>query len=287
MRTLDLAKMTDDSFTPKVGVQYDINDDQMVYASASKGFRPGGAQPPVDPTFCGADLATLGLAASPRSYESDSLWSYEVGAKGALADHRVLVDLNAYYVKWKNIQQSVNLPTCSFSFVDNLGEATAKGVDLSLSVKATDWLRVGVNVGYNDTTYDETVLGGAGVLLHEAGDRIGGPQWTGSAFAEAEWPVRDGIDGYARADYTFQSSGVAPNPSAFGFDPGLPGLPSSDYLTIRAGARFDRYDVSAFVNNVFNANEPLSRSNDGVGSLVYYTETYRPRTFGLTATYRY
>ena len=53
----------------------------MVYGTIAKGFRPGGAQAPVDPNFCASDLATLGLTASPRDYDSDSLWSYELGSK--------------------------------------------------------------------------------------------------------------------------------------------------------------------------------------------------------------
>lgn len=49
----------------------------------------------------------------------------------------------------------------------------------------------------------------------------------------------------------------------------------------------DGVDISAFVNNVTNSRDPLSRSHDGIGSPLYYVETYRPRTIGLTARYNY
>ena len=92
---------------------------------------------------------------------------------------------------------------------------------------------------------------------------------------------------YGRADYSFQSKGYTPNPNAFGYDPGLPALPASGSLSLRAGVRFEKVDVSAFVNNALNSHTALSRSDDGVGSRLYYRETYRPRTFGVTALYRY
>jgi iron complex outermembrane receptor protein len=286
-RTIQTASQSENAFTPKIGLQYDFDEHTMLYASASKGFRAGGAQLPVDPGFCAADLATLGISASPLTFESDSLWSYELGSKGVTAGGVLQFDVNAYYVKWKNIQQSIRLPRCSFSYVDNLGEATSKGVDLQLALTPAPGVSVGLNIGYNHTSFDETIQGGNGLVLREEGDKIGGPAWTGSAFAEIERPLTDSVEGYARADYSFQSKGYDPNPRAFGFDPGLPGLPSSGNLNFRAGVRLGRVDVSAFVNNALNSHKALSRSNDGVGSLVYYVESYRPRTFGITGLYRY
>jgi outer membrane receptor protein involved in Fe transport len=285
--TVATSQIKETAFTPKVGVSYQINPDNMIYASASKGFRPGGGQLPVDPGFCATDLATLGLTQSPTGYDSDSLWSYEAGSKNRIADGKLFLDVNAYYVKWKNIQQSIRLPTCSFSYVDNLGSATGKGADLSVTFNLTPSLHVGANVGYNDTTFDDTILGGRGLVLREKGDRIGGPHWTGSLFGEGEWAVSASTEAYLRADYSFRSNGITPNPRAFGYDPGLPGLPSTDYMSLRAGLRFANIDLSAFVNNLTNSKEPISRSDDGVGSTLYYAETYRPRTFGLTMQIRY
>jgi outer membrane receptor protein involved in Fe transport len=286
-RTLTEARKTDTAFTPKLGAQYEVAAHHMIYASASKGFRPGGGQLPVDPGFCGADLATLGLKTSPMAFAADSLWSYEAGSRNSWADGRVLLDANAYYVKWKNIQQAIRLPTCSFSYVDNLGSATGKGMDLKVALKAADWLTVGLDVGYNHTSFDGTILGGAGLVLRTAGERIGGPAWTGSAYAEASWPIGDAAQAYARADYSFQSQGVVADPKDFGFDPDLPALRSNDYLALRAGITFAGYDLSAFVNNLTNSSRPLTRSDDGVGSQLHYAETYRPRTFGVTGAYRY
>jgi iron complex outermembrane receptor protein len=93
--------------------------------------------------------------------------------------------------------------------------------------------------------------------------------------------------GYFRADYTFASSGIDPTLGTFGYDAGLPGLPGAEYLSLRAGIRFDKIDISAFVNNATNSRDALSRSHDGIGSPLYYVESYRPRTIGVTARYNY
>ncbi|MCC6826830.1 MAG: TonB-dependent receptor [Novosphingobium sp.] len=287
VRSFFSAGQEQTSFTPKLGVSYQIDPSNMIYASASKGFRAGGAQSPVDPTFCGADLATLGLTSSPREFSSDSLWSYEAGTKNKLFGGAVVLDANVYMTKWKNIQQSVRLPRCSFSFIANLGNATSKGTDISLSLNPVKGLTIGGSVGYNDTTYDSDVVGGNGLILRSEGARIGGPKWTGTAFGQVEAPLGDTVDGYFRGDFSFASSGGFIRSTDFGYDPGLHAAPSYKFVSLRAGVRYDKFDVSLFVDNLTNSTVQLSRSHDAVGAPLYYAESYRPRTIGMTGTFRY
>ncbi len=282
------------SFTPKVGVSWQVDHDNMLYASASKGFRQGGAQPIVDPLFCASDLAALGVTGSQQDYKSDSLWSYEAGTKNKLLGGKVTLDANVYMIKWKNIQQSIRLPNCGFTFIGNLGQATSKGTDISVAVEPIKGLQVGGSIGYNKTTYDNAVYfdgntsdTNPGVLLKLKDQRIGGPSWTGSAFVQGDVPLSDTIDGYLRADYSFNNTGIATPNGVFGYDPGLGPLDGTDYLIMRVGARIKGLDVSLFADNVTNQDKPLSRNHDLTGSPLYYSQTYRPRTFGLTVQYRY
>jgi len=286
-RTFDTAGQKSTSYTPRLSAQYRLDAENMLYGTIAKGFRPGGAQAPVDPNFCASDLATLGLTASPRDYDSDSLWSYELGSKNRLAGGAVLLDANVYYVKWKNIQQSIRLPTCSFGFISNLGEASGKGVDVSLTVRPADAFQVGASLGYNETEYDKQISGGNGLVIKQEGDRIGGPKWTGSLFGLGSVPLSEKMEGYARVDYSFQSEGIPPNPNTFGFDPGLTTLPSVRALSLRLGVRFSSVDVSLFANNLTDETDSLSRSHDSLGSPLYYAESYAPRTIGLTGSFRY
>jgi outer membrane receptor protein involved in Fe transport len=286
-RTFDAAEQSSTSYTPRLSAQYRLDTENMLYGTLAKGFRPGGAQAPVDPNFCASDLATLGLTGSPRDYDSDSLWSYELGSKNRMLGGALLLDANVYYVKWKNIQQSIRLPRCSFAFISNLGAATGKGVDVSIVTKPLAALQLGASLGYNETEYDEQISGGNGLVIKQAGDRIGGPKWTGALFGLGEAPLTATMRGYARIDYSFQSKGIPPNPNDFGYDPGLTTLPSTKSLSLRLGLKLASLDVSLFANNLTGSTEPLSRSHDALGSPLYYAESYAPRTIGVTGQFRY
>src|ERR1700722_15278197 len=106
----------------------------MIYALASKGLRPCGlfaivpAGIPGTVTDCVASLKAadpnLGLA-DTRAFHSDSLWNYELGAKTAWLDRRVIVNAAGFFIDWNNIQQQVLL-SCGYQFVANAGRATSK-----------------------------------------------------------------------------------------------------------------------------------------------------------------
>ncbi|MEC4594717.1 TonB-dependent receptor [Nitrospirillum amazonense] len=288
VRTVKTVGQNEGAWTPKVGVSYQLDTDHMLYASATEGFRPGGAQAAVASEFCASDLKTLGLTSSPTGYESDNLWSYEGGSKNKLFGGMVSLDASGYLLKWKNIQQSIRLPTCSFSYISNLGEATGKGAELSAAIRPMHGLTFGTELGYTHITYDENIYGGNNLLLKAAGQRIGGPLWSGHVYGEGEIPVNENVVGYLRADYSFASKNIQQNiQGTYGYDAGLYALGATNYLSLRAGARFSGLDLSLFVDNVTNSTDVLARNHDGVGGTLYYDQGYRPRTIGLTAQYRY
>ncbi|WP_459662318.1 TonB-dependent receptor [Novosphingobium sp. 11B] len=272
--------------TPKFAVAYQANPDLLVYANAAKGFRQGGAQGPVPAEYCASDLESLGIEKSPTRYDSDSVWSFDGGAKGTFMGGRMHLDANAYWIKWSNIQQPVNLPTCGFQYIANLGKANSRGLDLVLDFRLAPGLSVGGNLGFNRTTFAEDVEGSGGSLLAAKGERIGGPQWTGAVFGQVELPVSESIDAYLRADTTFRSKGVMRNEDTFSYDPGLTATKSGAVVSARLGAKMAAFDLSIFANNIFNDSKPLSRTHDLTGSALYYDFSNRPRTLGLTLTYR-
>lgn len=281
------SKASENSFTPKFTVSFQATPTNLVYATASKGFRPGGAQPAVSTEFCGRDLALLGLTRSPTAYESDSLWNYEVGTKNRFFGNKLQLDFSAYVIKWKNIQQSINLPFCNLNFVGNLGSATGKGGELSASVMPVSGLQIGANLAYTDISFDSDQFIGANRLVAD-GQRFGGPQWTGAVFAQLERPVGEKATAYGRVDYSFATDKSSPNIRGnFGFDPDLPALPNTNFVSVRAGTRFSGIDLSVFVDNLTNSRDLLSRNHDGLGGSLYYAQSFRPRTIGLTAQYRY
>jgi hypothetical protein len=72
---------------------------------------------------------------------------------------------------------------------------------------------------------------------------------------------------------------------------GLPGgrgsAPATNYLTLRSGIAWGRYDVSVFIDNLTNARPELTRYSEVIGNPVHRDFTFRPLTGGITAAYRY
>lgn len=69
-------------------------------------------------------------------------------------------------------------------------------------------------------------------------------------------------------------------------DPGIPRAPATSVLDLRAGVRSGDLDISLFANNLLNDNPLLSLGRDAPWSTYYRTTTFRPRTIGITATFR-
>lgn len=303
----DAGEQKETPITPKVGVSYQADDDNMFYASAAKGFRVGGYNPAVGvpcgvtsgPTpIPGTSLGVLGLTNRPAFFDSDSVWSYEVGSKNRVLDRRLQVEASAFYIDWSNIQQTVGLARCGFSFVENLGSATSKGFDLALQASITDDLTLGGSIGYTKAEFEETVYGGPsrgpGVLpIVTAGDDIPLNPWTIYLNGQYDYDLA-GRRGYTRFDFQHLSwqEALVPgtNPANGGTDPTIPGRPASTTLSLRTGVDLGTFDISLFANNVFNSHPQLTRARTpgppGPNSLFVNT-TLRPRTFGITVTGRY
>jgi outer membrane receptor protein involved in Fe transport len=290
---------SDKPITPRFVLNYQPDTDSLYYASAAKGFRPGGINTEL-PTACTADLP----GKIPGTFSSDSLWQYELGTKQTLLEHRLQVNASVYYLQWKNIQQFVYL-TCGLGFVPNLGEVTGKGGDIAVTWRATDDLTVGINGAYTDSYYNGTVTlasAGESINLVTEGDHLPASPWNVSANAEYVFNQVDKKP-YLRLDYqyaTAQRSAIPyldPN-NAPNTDTTLPGLPDIRILSVRGGVRFGGVDLSLFAQNALNYHTPLFVTRDLGTSAIngyagsnfdtnYFARGYPPRSYGVTATYRY
>ena len=280
--------------TPKVGLAYQINSDDMVYATAAKGFRIGGVNPQVG-QFCygpGNALSQIGLTTVPTTYGSDSVWSYEIGSKNSLAENRVVLNASAYYIKWKNIQQNVPLTACGFQYTGNLGEARSTGFDLQSVAKLSRLLTVGGTFSYTNAQYTNTVQLAPTVLsIVQDGDHLPASPWTVVTFVQASLPVFEN-SGYVRADYQYSAKQTATVAAANalngGFPAGFDGIPAQSFTSLRAGLTWSGWDVSLFAQNLFDSFPRLGGAAEVFAPYSLYTAySYRPRTLGLTATYRY
>ncbi len=301
----------ENAFTPRVGLQFQADPSDMYYFTYAKGYRPGGANNPLPPVACAQDFQTFGIASAPTTFNSDSVNSFEVGAKTNIAN-RVRIASSIYYIRWNNIQQTVVPPVCQISFIDNLGQAVAKGADVQADIALTERFTVELAAGYTDARYSRDSRLSAnsttgpvvanGDAITSVASELGGGQPTApvsvtagleykfSAFSHASF-VRADAEYYARAKWSTPGQ----DPNTLQFDPASFVVPGTTRASVRGGVDFGSWQVAAFVDNLTNAHPvtdynyticpPTSATCAGSDRL-QRAYTFRPRTFGITAIFR-
>ncbi|MFZ4689229.1 MAG: TonB-dependent receptor [Polymorphobacter sp.] len=287
------GKKSENPFTPKFNISWQATPDALYYATAAKGFRIGGANPPFPQSACQADLDALQITSVPDSYDSDTLWSYEIGTKHKLFDRKLSVSASAYHLKWSNIQQANFLTSCGFQYTDNLGDAQSTGFDIQVQAALGDSLTLDLAAGYTDARYSKTTLtGGAGSpsLVTKGNGIPGVAPWTVALGGQYDFPI-GGNDAYLRADYQFASRNGRLTPiqdiNNATSDPALVNDPPTHQVSIRAGMDFGQVQVQAFVDNLLNASPQLALSHQDQFTALFEAQTLRPRTFGVWAAFRY
>ena len=282
-------------FTPRVALSYQASDRTMYYVNAAKGFRIGGVNPQIDNAQPACQAAKPGYIAKglvfSHSFEPDSLWSYEAGLKTRLLDNRLSIDVSAFHIDWKDIQNPEGVAGCGFSMIFNLGSAKANGFDLGLQALLGEHVKLDATVGHTNARYTTTVVG-----LVTAGEQITGPgaavpPWTATVGAEFDFRIGD-HDAYAWVQDVYHSRNDgrfnAQTPADVAtYNPLLPVNPETTMLNLRLGLRLRVVDASVFVNNVTDEHPVLS-----VGDAFYpdprlTAVTWRPRSVGINATFRY
>jgi iron complex outermembrane receptor protein len=137
---------SDDGILPRVLLSYDINEDVQVNAQASKGFRLGGINDPLNLPLCSdEDEETFG---GRDSFKSEELWNYELGAKVGFAGGRAQFNIAVFHAEIDDLQMPVVAGTCSSRIVVNVPEAHSTGVEMELSAQPTDRFDFGISASY-------------------------------------------------------------------------------------------------------------------------------------------
>ena len=257
------ATQTESGVNPKFEADYHITPDQMVYVNVAKGYRPGGLVPivpagePNTPTDCAGQLKAIDPNANiqdTRSYQSDSLWNYELGTKTAWLDHRLTVDAAGFYIRWKDIQQEILL-SCGFQFIANAGAAVSKGGELEMRARPTDPLEMSLGLGYQNATITEM----SSLSPQTVGSPVYQvPDWTGNgavsytAQLTTDWKMISGTD-YSYIGRSYSGNNLPADPRL---------RPS--YRLINARMAFDKgaFEIAIVGKNLGNevANLGDSRS---------------------------
>jgi iron complex outermembrane receptor protein len=278
---------TETPVTPRFALSYQADEKSLYYVSGSKGYRLGGGNLPT-----GMTCKEIG----PLSYQSDSLWSYEIGAKNRLFDDHLQLDISAFHVNWSNIQQNILLADCGAQYVTNAGKAVSNGFDLSTQVLLTSQLRGLFSLAYQNAHFTQTITSvGGSTIIVQSGDAVGAlPQvpspWNATLTLEYDFRLADRAM-FVRGEDVFRSRNNGPFPTqipgGFSYEPDLRPNPNTNALNLRFGADFGSYNASLFVNNVLNSQPWLGRWVDATGSSLFTDGTLRPLTVGLNLTARF
>ena len=287
--------------TPRFSLTYQITDDDMVYTSAARGYRPGGGNPPVTSGFssCEPSLKSYGLTSVQPSFSSDSLWSYEIGNKDLFFNNHLSVAASIFYIDWSNIQTNIGLPSCQSSFTANYSKATSQGFDLQIAALVTDHLKFGLNLGYTDAYYPKAFIGapqsgspGPGPTITAAGEKLPGIPWTAAANANYTFNLSDiwsESKGYFRVDYRWESKATSASPLDSDYDPTSTPFPTPTYgvLNLRLGVQHGGFDLSAYINNVANSDPVIGLAHLSESDPLFRASAIQPRTIGVTGWYRF
>jgi outer membrane receptor protein involved in Fe transport len=282
--------------TPKVNVTYNFTPDNMVYATAAKGYRIGGGNASfAGNPLCQRDFQTLNIPDAPATYKSDSVWSYELGTKNRLFGGLAEISASAFRINWSNIQTLIVLPICGNIYTDNVGSAVSQGGDIDLHARVFEGVTWTLSAGYTDAHYSTTAATANGTILARQGQPLAIPKVSGSTSLYLEHSLfAAGRSGYANLTYDFAGSyqrnwsvplGDPSGNGVFGGDPQTANAVAVHSLDARAGVRLGALDLSLFANNLTNSAPEILLLHETNASPVFRGVTLRPRTVGLTATY--
>lgn len=142
---------SDNFFTPKFSLEYQATDTNLLYASASKGVKPGGVS------------TIAGTAPGNGRFFPEKLWNYEIGSKNSFADGRVILNGAAFYMDYSGKQVTLLEPNPDNAqgndlVVANAGKARVYGLELEVAANPTDEINVSAGYSYLDSKYTDFIV---------------------------------------------------------------------------------------------------------------------------------
>jgi outer membrane receptor protein involved in Fe transport len=285
----------ENDWVPKVSLNWNITDANMVYALYSEGFRPGGSN------------RVRGVPFFPTQYDADKLKNFEIGTKNTLADGRVRLNLTYFDMKWEDYQLEVVDPSfirCSEDnslppphcdqpwqkVVANAGDASSSGVEVQFDWAVSQNFTLGANGTWLDAKLDEDIFVTVPV---PKGSRLPlSPEFKGSFYAQYDWQVDwFGADtAWLRLQWSYtgdmvnQVEPLVLDPDSDFFSPS-PQIeqPSYNIGDLRFGIDHNNWSMQLYVNNLTDERAVLFANPYEFDN--YYGRSRltinRPRSFGI------
>jgi len=134
-----------DLWTPRFALNYAVNDDVLLFASATRGFKSGGWN---------------ARGTSPSEllpFGPETAWSYEAGAKTELFDRLVRLNVTGFYLDVSGLQtpSAFIRPNGSLAFITrNFADYENKGLEVEITTVPVDGLNIFAAIGYQDDQYN-------------------------------------------------------------------------------------------------------------------------------------
>jgi len=132
----------EDGFTPRFNLTYKLNEDALVYATYSEGFRPGG----------------INRRGTLPPYKADWLTNYELGWKSTWMDNRLRWNGAVFMQTWEDFQFAL-LGAQGLTEINNAGEAEIDGLEMDVSFQATERLGLSAGFAYLNSELSENFCG--------------------------------------------------------------------------------------------------------------------------------
>lgn len=260
-----IGNQSDRNFAPKASITWTPSDSFMTYALVDKGFRFGG--PNLSPSTKAFPI--------PSSFATDSLINYELGERSSWFDNRLQFDASAFYIDWSKIQLEFYSPS-GFSYVTNAGKAANYGVESSLTWRILPNLSLKTNLTYLDASLAADYNPGGGSAVIPKGTALPGASKWQISNSLSYW-----LEGTLAPEFLLSERYISAAPGAFSG-----GAPQGNYTLFdaRATLHFEHFDLSPFIDNMFNSHGVTTATHSAGLPLEQYL--VRPLTAGITLDYR-
>jgi len=261
---------------PKFAVDYRFTQDFMGYASISKGYTSG--------AFNNTDASALGIP-----YDREYSWNYEIGIKSSWLDRRLILNLAAFYIDWKDKQVFIHTGAAT-NIVKNAAEATSMGFEIEALARPVRGLEIIGSFGYLDTEFDEFTdpiydpMTGAktGEKSYKGKQLPLAPEYSYNLAVQYRYPLFNSITLFSRLEL----QGVGD----FYYDFDNEKKQSSyEIVNARLGyeGEYKGYglDLYLWAKNIFD--KEYSTSAWGSSQMGWFGRAGDPQTFGVTLTGRF
>jgi iron complex outermembrane receptor protein len=270
------------SWTYKLGLERDVLDASMVYASVSTGFKAGG----------------VSLSQGPAAtFDPEELTAYQAGIKSRLFDDRLSINAEAYYYDYDNYQATYSSLDPRFGgsirIVSNAGAAKIRGAEVESSFKLSPADLLSASVAYIHGRFGSFVVpNGIGGTNDFSGSRINSPDWQLSASyrryfslgehgeispsLSANYRTGTYLDNRIYGPSTIPAPLRGTRTGPFSYQGGVTKLDAA----ISWQSVSEQMQITAYANNLTDKASATSASRNTQGIVTGYVES--PRTYGVS-----